>query len=135
MGKPNYIIFIVDDDESVRKALERLLGSVGLNVETFTSAEEFLKCEHYQAPDLLILDVRMPGMSGLGLQKHLLESSFNVPIIFITGHYDDDNAHEIAIANGAAAFLEKPVHGDIFLKKIKNILNLGIPKESNHGVN
>ena len=134
MGKPGYNISVVDDDESLRKALGRLLQTVGLNVETFTSAQEFKRCGHCKTTDLIILDVRMPGMSDLDLQKHLLADRFNAPIIFIAGQ-SDGYPRKIAIANGAAAFLEKPVHSDVLLKKIKNTLKLEIPKENNHGIN
>lgn len=100
-------IFVVDDDESVRKALKRLIKSAGFRVETFALAREFLHYAHRESPGVLVLDVRMPGMSGLELQKQLVASGSKTPIIFITAH-EDIQAHTLAMEAGAVAFLQKP---------------------------
>src|ERR1051325_7272335 len=82
------IVFVIDDDESIRESLKSLIRSVGLRVETFASAQEFLQSERPDVPACLILDVRMPGLSGLDLQRELTEANIHIPIIFITGHGD-----------------------------------------------
>lgn len=79
-------VFVVDDDHSIRKALGRLIRSVGIDVETFASAKDFLSRESYEGPSCLVLDIRMPGLSGLDLQEELAKAAFSLPIIFITGH-------------------------------------------------
>ena len=84
MIKIKTIIYIVDDDESILKALKRLMKSEGLEVETFASAEDFLHCKYEDKSGILILDVKMPGMTGLELQEHLAYSGSKMPIIFIT---------------------------------------------------
>jgi FixJ family two-component response regulator len=101
------MIFVVDDDPSVRKALKRLLSSAGFAVETFGCAEDALKSSHRAFPDGFVIDVRMPGMSGLELQRELLGSGSRVPVIFITAH-EDAQARSAAIEAGATAFLQKP---------------------------
>src|SRR5262249_58297427 len=82
------IVFIVDDDPSIRKAFGRLLRSLGFQVVTFPSAQEFLEHELPDAPGCLVLDVRMPGLDGLELQRSLSEANVTLPIVFITGHGD-----------------------------------------------
>ena len=107
MTDNNTTIWVVDDDPSVCKALKRLLKSVGLSVKTYASAQEFLDDGHMEESGLLILDVRMPGLSGLELQKHLAASGSKIPIVFITAH-DNGEAHATAMEEGAVAFLHKP---------------------------
>ena len=107
MNESNPKVFIVDDDASVRKSLERLIKSVGFNAETFTSAEEFLSHKPYGGPSCLILDVCMPGLSGIDLQKKLTREEISIPIIFITGHGDIPMSVK-AMKNGAVDFLPKP---------------------------
>jgi FixJ family two-component response regulator len=102
-------IYVVDDDASVRRALRRLIASNGLPVETFASAAEFLGSEKNNSTGCLILDVRMPGMTGLELQKKLAILGSSLPVIFITAH-DDDVAQKQAIENGATAWFMKPVN-------------------------
>jgi FixJ family two-component response regulator len=82
------VVFVVDDDESIREALRSLLRSVGLRVELFGAASEFLKSKLPDAPSCLVLDVRLPGLSGLDFQTELARANVNIPIIFITGHGD-----------------------------------------------
>jgi FixJ family two-component response regulator len=111
------MVFVVDDDPSVRKALRRLIRSAGLEVETFASAEEFLDFERKDGPACLVLDIQMPGLSGLQLQDRLMTSGANLPIIFITA-YEDANVRARALDQGAARFLEKPFDDQVLLEAI-----------------
>ena len=110
-------VFLVDDDESLREALVWLLESVDLNVETFPSANAFLETFRDDHPGCLVVDIRMPGMSGLALQKHLKESSVQIPVIIVTGHGDVPMCVQ-AFQNGAFSFLEKPINHQKFLDEI-----------------
>jgi FixJ family two-component response regulator len=101
------IVFVVDDDLSVRQGLERLLRTVGWKVETFPSAQEFLAHRKENIPSCLVLDVGLPGLSGLDLQKRILEANREIPIIFITGHKDVPTSVR-AMKAGAVEFLVKP---------------------------
>jgi FixJ family two-component response regulator len=112
------MIFVVDDDLSVRKALKRLLSSAGYEVTTFGSAEEVLTSGRGEMPAALVIDVRMPGLSGLELQRALAASGSRVPVIFITA-YRDDQAQTLAHQAGAVAYLEKPVDGEVLLGAIR----------------
>ena len=105
------MIAIVDDDKGARDALEMLMRSLGHNACTFASAEEFLKSEKVCDASCVITDVQMPGLSGLDLQDRLIADGRCIPIIFITGH-PDDNARARAMKAGAIGFLHKPVHAD-----------------------
>ena len=100
-------VFVVDDNTSIREALGRLIRSVGLRVMTFSSAEEFLQRKQPEAPACLVLDVRMPGMSGLELQRELTAADNRIPVIFITGHGDIPMSVR-AMKAGAVEFLPKP---------------------------
>ena len=107
------IVFVVDDDPSVREALARLIRSAGLRVEAFASAEEFLNRPRADAPSCLVLDVRLPDLSGLDLQRRMVEANNEIPIIFITGHGDIPMTVR-AMKAGAIEFLTKPlVEGDV----------------------
>ena len=116
-------IFVVDDDLPVRQGLSRLLRSCGFDVDAFSSAQEFLSAvppeENVQG--CLILDVKMPGMNGLGLQEKIRASGWDLPIIFITA-YDDPKDREKALANGAVAFLQKPLSEKDLLTSIRAAL-------------
>ncbi len=101
------IVFVIDDDESIRSALLGLLRSVGLNVRAYESSQEFLRAERPDAPACLVLDVRLPGMSGLDFQSELTRSNIHFPIIFISGHGDIPMTVR-AIKAGAIEFLTKP---------------------------
>ena len=107
LSEPDAIIFVVDDDVSVRDALGSLIRSAGFRVETFGSAREFLARGRANVPSCLVLDVRLPGLSGLGLQKRMAEVNLEVPIIFITGHGDVPTSVR-AMKAGALEFLTKP---------------------------
>ncbi len=114
-------VFVIDDDESMRAALKSLIRSVGLRVETFASAHEFLQSERPDAPACLILDVRMPGLSGLDLQRELTEANIHIPIIFITGHGDIPMSVR-AMKAGAVEFLTKPFRDQDLLDAIQQAL-------------
>jgi FixJ family two-component response regulator len=121
MGRP--LISVVDDDHSVRESLARLIRSVGFNVQVFGSAEEFLKGDHGRHPDCLILDIRMPGMNGLELQRELAVSDRGLPVIFITADGSDEEVRGRAMAAGAVDYLLKPLKEDEVLKAIDTALN------------
>jgi FixJ family two-component response regulator len=107
MSKPESIVFVIDDDPSVRSAIKRLIGSVGLQVEAFGSAQEFLASKLPNMPGCLVLDIRLPGISGLGLQRQLADANVQIPIIFITAHSDVPMTVR-AMKAGAVEFLTKP---------------------------
>jgi len=107
MTEPAPVVFVVDDDVSIREALRNLLRSVNIKVETFGSAREFLSTRRPDAPGCLVLDVRLPGVSGLDLQRQLAEAKIQIPIIFITAHGDVPMSVR-AMKAGAVEFLTKP---------------------------
>ena len=111
-------IYVVDDDESARTGLGRLLRSVGFRVTTFVSAQEFLDHGQVENGALLVLDVRMPGISGLELQKRLSARGSKLPIIFLTA-FEDPQARSEALKAGSIAFLQKPVDEETLLEAIK----------------
>ena len=112
------LVFVVDDDPSVRKSLKRLLASAGHGVEAFASAREFLARERHPGPCCLVLDVRMPGLTGLDLQEALLAAGRRMSIVFITGHGDVPMSVR-AMKGGAVDFLTKPVDAKDLLKAIQ----------------
>src|SRR5437773_7400202 len=107
MAEGKAIVFVVDDDASVREGLGSLIRSAGLRVETFASAQEFLARSRADVPSCLVLDVRLPGLSGLDLQKRMAEVNIEIPIVFITGHGDVPTSVQ-AMKAGAVEFLTKP---------------------------
>jgi FixJ family two-component response regulator len=113
------IVFVVDDDSSVREALTDLIDSVGLLVEAFKSAREFLEYERPDAPACLVLDVRLPDLSGLDLQRELVRTEAPIPIIFITGHGDIPMSVR-AIKEGAVEFLTKPFRDQDLLDAVQH---------------
>lgn len=115
------IVFVVDDDLSVREALSSLIRSVGLRVETFASAQDFLRHQRPDATACLVLDVRMPGLSGLDLQRELAHAGERIPIIFITGHGDIPMSVR-AMKAGAVEFLPKPFRDEDLLDAIREAL-------------
>jgi len=114
-------VFVVDDDEGVRNSLRFLLKSVGLTTRTLSSAAEFLESYKPTQPGCLVLDVRMPGMSGLELQQHLNVQGAIIPVIFITGHGDVPMAVE-AMQHGAFDFLQKPFRDQELIDRIQRAL-------------
>ena len=115
-------VFVVDDDEAVRTSLRLLLKSVGLPVETFASAQEFLDQFDPRRAGCLVLDIRMPGMSGLELQQHLNDRHSIMPIVFITGHGDVPMAVE-AMQAGAVDFIQKPFRDQDLIDRINRALD------------
>lgn len=115
------VVFIIDDDASVRKALTNLLRSVGLRVEAFGTAQEFLTMKRPDGPGCLVLDVRLPGSSGLDLQRQLVESGIQLPIIFITGHGDIEMSVR-AMKAGAVEFLTKPFREQVLLDAVQHAI-------------
>jgi FixJ family two-component response regulator len=116
-GLENIRIAVVDDDPSVRQALRRLLQSIGCSAETFSSADDFLRSPSPEKFECLILDVQMPGLSGLELQKVIGSLRNPLPIIFITAH-PDENLRRQALLNGAVGFLEKPFDDNALIELI-----------------
>ena len=114
-------IFVIDDDESVRKAVGRLIRAAGLNVKTFAAAEDFMRSTGPTAPGCLVLDVHLPGLSGLELQQRLNAEGRGVPIVFITA-YGDDQACDRALRAGAIAFLQKPFEEQSLLDAVGRAL-------------
>ncbi len=121
MTEPQSIVFVVDDDASIRQALSSLIRSVGLHVELFGSAHEFLERERPDIPSCMILDIRLPGMSGLDFQRRLAEAKIYIPIIFITGHGDIPMTVR-AMKAGANEFLTKPFNDQDLLDSIQRAL-------------
>ena len=120
---PTPLVSIVDDDESVRESLRGLIRSIGLGVQTFASAEDFTRSAQLENTDCLILDVRMPGMSGLDLQRELVASERDIPIIFITAHGSDEGVRARALRDGAVAYLSKPFSEDALLDAVNAALS------------
>ena len=116
------LISIVDDDESMREALQSLLRSVGFRAKTFASAEQFLQSDEIETTACLILDVRMPGMSGLELQRRLMATQCRIPIVFVTAHGDEE-ARSRALQEGAVEFLLKPFSEEALLNAIQVALH------------
>ena len=121
MREPHAIVLVVDDDVSVREALASLIRSAGLQVETFASAQEFLAHPRADAPSCLVLDVRLPGLSGLDLQKRMAEANLEIPIVFITGHGDVPTSVK-AMKAGALEFLVKPFADQDLLEAIQQAI-------------
>jgi FixJ family two-component response regulator len=121
LDQKDITVFIVDDDASVRRALKRLIKVAGFKAKTFGSAREFINSGHYQSAGVLVLDVRMPGMSGLELQKYLADNGSDMPIIFITAH-EDIQASRMALEAGAIEFLKKPFDDQALLEGIQRAL-------------
>jgi len=110
-------VFVVDDDPSIRRSLERLVRSAGYAVRTFVSARQFLERGDLDTPGCLVLDVRMPGQSGLDLHQVLAAAGHDIPVIFITGHADASMTEQ-ALKAGAVALLAKPFDGQALLDAI-----------------
>jgi FixJ family two-component response regulator len=117
------LVFVVDDDAPMRESLKNLMRSVGLQVEAFASAQEFLSSPRPDVPGCLVLDVRLPGLSGLDLQKQMAQAEMEIPIIFITGHGDIPMTVQ-AMKAGAVEFLTKPFRDQELLDAIQHALEL-----------
>jgi FixJ family two-component response regulator len=113
----NRLVYVVDDDAAVREAMDSLIRSAGFNVRTFESARDFLESRHYKGPSCLVLDVGLPGLNGLDLQRELMRAEFNIPIIFVTGQADVPMSVR-AMKAGAVEFLTKPFREEDLLGAI-----------------
>jgi len=124
------LISVVDDNDAVRESLKGLIRSVGFAVEAFPSAEKFLSSDQVDDTQCLILDVRMPGMSGPELQRRLVRSNRDIPIIFITAH-GNEAARSQALRDGAADYLFKPFSEQALLKAINAALGFEVSRKPN----
>ena len=115
-------VIIVDDDDLVRASIQGMLKSVGLSSKAFANAQEFLCGQHAEGPSCLILDVQLPGLSGLDFQQALLDSGFQIPIIFVTGHGDIPMSVK-SMKSGAVEFLTKPFRDEDLLEAIQQALD------------
>jgi FixJ family two-component response regulator len=115
------VICVVDDDESLRRSVGNFLRSVGFRVETFASAEDFLSSARRESTGCLVLDMRMTGMSGLDLLRHLAAGNVRIPAVVLTAHGDDEIRRR-CLGAGAVAFLDKPFHADALLDAVQTAL-------------
>ena len=115
------VVYVIDDDHLVRRGLESLIKSIGLRVESFASAGDFLQAKRLDAPGCLVLDVRLPDLNGLELQRRLGELNIHTPIVFITGHADIPMTVR-AMREGALEFLTKPVRGQDLLDAVQKAI-------------
>jgi FixJ family two-component response regulator len=121
MREHDAIVFVIDDDALIRDGIQSLISSIGLRVETYASALDFMTAKRPDAPACLVLDVRMPGLSGLDLQRQLSDVNIDIPIIFISGHGDIPMTVR-AMKDGAMEFLTKPVRGQDLLDAVQNAI-------------
>jgi len=126
-------VFLVDDEADVRASLSMLIRSIGLEVEAFDSPQAFLEAYDPERPGCLVLDMRMPGMSGLQLQKKLANMGLHPPIVMISGHGEIPNAVQ-AVQRGAVDFLQKPVSDQLLLDRIQQALQLDTKNRRNHDI-
>ena len=118
MNDPRPLIAVLDDEESVRQAIERLLRAAGMTVECFAAGQDFLTSLQQHEPACLVLDLHMPGMNGFEVQAALAKSGRTLPVVVITGH-DTAESHQRALDGGATAYLRKPVAGRVLLDAVK----------------
>jgi len=126
MSQTRLTVGLVDDEAPVRKALGRLLRAFGYEVETFSSGREFLDALAERQPDCTVVDLHLPGLSGLEIQQHLAQERINLPCIIITGK-DEPGIGEHALASGAAAYLKKPLDAQSLLAAIESAVGGGPP--------
>jgi FixJ family two-component response regulator len=115
------LVSVVDDDESLRRSLGNLFRSVGFGVETFASADEFLRSVQRDHTNCLVLDLRMTGMSGLDLLRHLAAGDRRIPVVILTAHGDEETRRR-SLEAGAIAFLDKPFHAHALLEAVRGAL-------------
>jgi two-component system response regulator FixJ len=129
---PQPTVYIVDDDQATRKSLRWLVETLGVPVQTFHCAVSFLDAYDASMPGCLVLDMMMPGMNGLELQRTLIERGIEIPVIVLTGYADVPTAVR-ALKNGAVEFLEKPFNDDVLLEQIRKALALDTRRRSERG--
>ena len=127
MDSSKATVYVVDDDKAVRKGLSLLIKSVGMNVHACADVQEFFGIYDPNVTSCIVLDVRMPGMSGLELQEKLVSQKINVPVIFISGHGDVPMAMR-AVKMGAVDFIEKPFREQVLLESIQNAIALDVSR-------
>src|SRR5258705_9737543 len=134
MHHENSFVFVVDDDRSTRESLQNLIQSVGLSVQTFVSAQEFLTSQRADTSSCLVLDIDLPGLSGLDLQQELAKSDVQIPIIFLTGHGDIPSSVR-AIKSGALEFFTKPFDDEALLAAVRQAIarSSGVPGKKGTG--
>jgi FixJ family two-component response regulator len=128
-GLAQQMVAVVDDDSRIRESLESLIASAGLTARLFSRAEDFLCGGHLAATGCLITDVRMPGMDGVALQRHVRSVRPDLPVIFISAHHDDE-VERRALAEGAACFFRKPFDAGELLRATRNALSKSSTKHS-----
>jgi FixJ family two-component response regulator len=128
------LVAVVDDDASVRKAIRRLLIAANLQVEVFASGEDFLRSLSAHSPDCLVLDLHMPGMSGLDVQKQIARFGSHLPVVVITA-YDEAESRAQCLAAGAAAYLPKPLDGQLLLDAVAAAVRHPSLSDNNHNTN
>jgi FixJ family two-component response regulator len=121
MREQSPIVFVIDDEVLIRDGIQSLIRSIGLRAETYASARDFMVAKRPDAPACLVLDVRMPGLSGLDLQRQLSDANIDIPIIFITGHGDIPMTVR-AMKDGAMEFLTKPIRGQDLLDAVQKAI-------------
>lgn len=117
MASVRLLVAVVDDEESVRRALRRLFLAAGIDVDTFASGQEFLASLAARRPDCAVLDLRLPGLTGLDVLERLAEAGIRLPVVLVTGH-DQPGVAERALATGAAAYLRKPLDDESLLNAV-----------------
>src|ERR1700734_2063448 len=122
MNETGPVVFVVDDDPVVCRSMKRLIGTLGLEAQTFNSAHDFLRAQRPNAPGCLVLDVRLPDLSGLDLQQELAKAHVDLPIIFVTGHADIPMSVQ-AMKAGAVEFLTKPFREQELLEAIQHAIS------------
>ena len=130
MPATGVLIAVVDDDESVRRATRRLLRAAGFEVETYGSGTEFLDALKCRRPSCVIVDLHMPGMSGLEVQSNLAASGLGIPVVFITA-YDDPGARDRAVQAGAVSYLRKPFSEETLLEAIDSAVSGTVGEHGN----
>jgi FixJ family two-component response regulator len=132
MVKSRRRIAVVDDDPSVRKALARLLRASDLDADAYGSAEQFLESLQTNAPDCVVLDLQMPDMSGLALQRELVRTGIRLPVVIITGH-DEPGMEGRCLGAGAGAYLRKPLDDETLLTAIENAIDASSASDFGRG--
>jgi FixJ family two-component response regulator len=124
MSRRRLLVAIVDDEEPVRRALRRLFLAAGVDVETFATGYEFLDSVTTQCPDCAVIDLRLPGLTGLDVQERLVEAGIHLPTVIVTGH-DQAGIAERVLAAGASAYLSKPLDEEDLMETVASVVRIG----------